>query len=74
MCGSTRSTTPKWRSPPTPSFGVIAVDQVPERLRLAEMWGAETNDFGTVDDVTDAIRELTDARGVDSRDLPEEAG
>ena len=44
---------------------VIAVDQVPERLRLAEDWGAETVDFSTVDDVTDAIWELTDARGVD---------
>ncbi len=45
---------------------VIAVDQVAERLRLAEKWGAETIDFGAVDDVTDAIWELTDARGVDS--------
>jgi threonine dehydrogenase-like Zn-dependent dehydrogenase len=45
---------------------VIAVDQVPERLRLAEEWGAEPVDFSAVDDVTDAIWELTDARGVDS--------
>ena len=45
---------------------VIAVDQIPERLRLAEEWGAETVDFSAVDDVTDAIWELTDARGVDA--------
>ena len=45
---------------------VFAVDQVPERLSLAEEWGAETVDFSTVDDVTDAIWELTDARGVDA--------
>ena len=45
---------------------VIAVDQVPERLRLAEDWGAETVDFSAVDDVTEAVSELTDGRGVDS--------
>jgi threonine dehydrogenase-like Zn-dependent dehydrogenase len=45
---------------------VIGVDQVPERLRLAEEWGAQTVDFSAVDDVTDAVWELTDARGVDA--------
>ena len=45
---------------------VIAVDQVPERLRLAEEWGAETVDFSATNDITDAIWELTDARGVDA--------
>jgi threonine dehydrogenase-like Zn-dependent dehydrogenase len=45
---------------------VIAVDQVPERLRLAEEWGAETVDFSAVEDVTDTIWELTEGRGVDA--------
>jgi threonine dehydrogenase-like Zn-dependent dehydrogenase len=45
---------------------VIAVDTVPERLRLAEEWGAETIDFGTATDVTDAIWEMTEGRGVDA--------
>jgi threonine dehydrogenase-like Zn-dependent dehydrogenase len=45
---------------------VIAVDQVPERLHLAEQWGAEPLDFSTVADVTDAIWELTAAKGLDA--------
>jgi threonine dehydrogenase-like Zn-dependent dehydrogenase len=45
---------------------VIAVDQVPERLAMAQRHGAETLDFGAVDSVVDAVRELTDGRGVDS--------
>jgi threonine dehydrogenase-like Zn-dependent dehydrogenase len=45
---------------------VIAVDAVPERLVLAGEWGAETVDFSTTSDVTDAIWELTDGHGVDA--------
>jgi threonine dehydrogenase-like Zn-dependent dehydrogenase len=45
---------------------VIAVDQVPERLAMAERHGAETIDFAAVDSVPDVVRELTDGRGVDS--------
>ena len=46
---------------------VIAIDEVPERLALAREWGgAETLDFSEVDDITDALRELTGGRGPDS--------
>ena len=45
---------------------VIAVDQVPERLALAQRFGAETIDFGAAGDVVALIRELTDGRGADS--------
>jgi threonine dehydrogenase-like Zn-dependent dehydrogenase len=45
---------------------VIAVDQVPERLHLAAQWGAEVVDFSAVDDVTEAVCDLTDGRGVDA--------
>jgi threonine dehydrogenase-like Zn-dependent dehydrogenase len=44
---------------------VIAVDVVPERLRLAEEWGAETIDVSATSDVTEAILDMTDGRGVD---------
>ncbi|MTV26299.1 glutathione-dependent formaldehyde dehydrogenase [Nitriliruptoraceae bacterium ZYF776] len=45
---------------------VIAVDLVPERLALAAKHGATTIDLREVDDVGDAIRELTDGRGADA--------
>jgi threonine dehydrogenase-like Zn-dependent dehydrogenase len=45
---------------------VIGVDQVPERLAMAARHGAETLDFGSVDSVPDALRELTGGRGLDS--------
>jgi threonine dehydrogenase-like Zn-dependent dehydrogenase len=45
---------------------VIGIDSVPERLALAERHGITTIDIGTVDDVGDALRELTDGRGPDS--------
>ena len=45
---------------------VIAVDLVPERLEMAERHGVETLDLKQVDDVADAVRELTDGRGTDS--------
>ena len=44
---------------------VIAIDKVPERLRLAEAAGAETLNFDQVD-VLDALREMTGNRGPDS--------
>src|SRR5213076_1710087 len=45
---------------------VIAIDQVPERLRMArEQGGAETIDFSKVD-VFEALREMTGGRGPDS--------
>jgi threonine dehydrogenase-like Zn-dependent dehydrogenase len=44
---------------------VIGVDLVPERLALAAARGAETIDLTSVDDVTQAILDLTDGRGAD---------
>lgn len=45
---------------------VIGVDQVPERLALAQKYGAETVDFSAVGDVTNVFFELTQGRLVDS--------
>jgi len=46
---------------------VIAVDRVPERLRMAAAHGAEVLDFSTVDDAATEVREMTEAgRGVDA--------
>jgi threonine dehydrogenase-like Zn-dependent dehydrogenase len=45
--------------------GVLGIDQVPERLAMAQRHGVDTIDFGAVDDVVDVVRELTDGRGVD---------
>jgi threonine dehydrogenase-like Zn-dependent dehydrogenase len=47
-------------------FRVIAVDSVPERNAMARRHGIEVVDSGSVDDVTGAIRDLTDGRGTDS--------
>jgi len=44
---------------------VIAVDRVQERLALAASYGADTIDLGAVDDVPQAIFDLTDGRGAD---------
>jgi threonine dehydrogenase-like Zn-dependent dehydrogenase len=44
---------------------VIAVDQVPERLAMAQRNGIEVIDFGKVDDVPEAVREMTAGRGAD---------
>jgi threonine dehydrogenase-like Zn-dependent dehydrogenase len=44
---------------------VLGIDQVPERLAMAQRHGAETIDFGAVDDIVDVVRGLTDGRGVD---------
>jgi threonine dehydrogenase-like Zn-dependent dehydrogenase len=45
---------------------VIGIDEVPERLAMAQRHGIETLDFGAVDSVPEVVRELTDGRGVDS--------
>ncbi|HEX2040371.1 MAG TPA: zinc-binding dehydrogenase, partial [Acidimicrobiales bacterium] len=45
---------------------VIAVDQVPERLAMAERHGAETVDFSKAGDITDTLWAMTDGRGVDA--------
>jgi threonine dehydrogenase-like Zn-dependent dehydrogenase len=47
-------------------FRVIAVDSVPERNAMARRHGIEVVDASTVDDVTTAVRDLTDGRGTDS--------
>ena len=44
---------------------VIAIDTVPERLRMAEAAGAITIDF-MKEDVYDRIQELTHGRGADA--------
>lgn len=45
---------------------VIAVDRVPERLARLEARGIRTVDLDKVDDLGDAIRDLTDGRGTDA--------
>jgi len=45
---------------------VIAVDFVPERLEMAWRFGIEVVDASAVEDVPEAIREMTDGRGPDS--------
>ena len=45
---------------------VIGLDLVPERLAMARRHGIDVIDVSAVDDVGEAVRELTDGRGVDS--------
>ncbi|MBN1529635.1 MAG: glutathione-dependent formaldehyde dehydrogenase [Thermoleophilaceae bacterium] len=45
---------------------VIGLDLVPERIARARAHGVEVLDVNEVDDVAEAIRELTDGRGPDS--------
>ena len=45
---------------------VIGVDQIGERLALAQRHGVETIDFGAVGDVVQVIREMTAGRGADA--------
>jgi len=45
---------------------VLAVDQVPERLALAQKWGAEVLDFNEIDNIPEALIHLTEGRGPDS--------
>ena len=44
---------------------VIGVDRVPERLDLARAWGIEVIDLSQVQDVAEAILDLTEGRGAD---------
>ena len=44
----------------------IAIDAVPEPLRMAEAGGAETIDFSEVDSVYDELQFRTKGRGPDS--------
>jgi threonine dehydrogenase-like Zn-dependent dehydrogenase len=44
---------------------VIGVDLVPERLALAQKYGMETLDTRDVDNVAEALIEMTDGRGAD---------
>jgi threonine dehydrogenase-like Zn-dependent dehydrogenase len=45
---------------------VIAVDEVPERLSMARLGGAETIDFSDVESVYDVLMQMTQGRGPDS--------
>ena len=45
---------------------VIAIDDVPERLRMAEAGGAETLNFAEISSVLEALKEMTGGRGPDS--------
>ncbi len=45
---------------------VIGIDSVPERLALAQRYGAEPLDLGDVDDVPAALIDMVDGRGPDS--------
>lgn len=45
---------------------VIAIDQVPERLAMAEQGGAETLNFSEVDSIPGALKDLTGNQGPDS--------
>ena len=45
---------------------VLGVDQVPERLAMAQRHGIETIDFAAAGDPVALVRELTDGRGADS--------
>jgi len=45
---------------------VIGIDLVPERLERARARGVQTLDITAVDNIGDAVRELTDGRGADS--------
>jgi threonine dehydrogenase-like Zn-dependent dehydrogenase len=44
---------------------VIAIDRVPERLRMAEQGGAEIINYDEVESVIEALREMTGGRGPD---------
>ncbi len=45
---------------------VIAIDRFPERLRLAEEWGAETLNYSEIPDLIEVLKELTGGRGPDA--------
>jgi threonine dehydrogenase-like Zn-dependent dehydrogenase len=45
---------------------VIGIDLVPERLEMAERHGIATLDAEKIDDIPQAVRDMTDGRGTDS--------
>ena len=45
---------------------VIGIDLVPERLAMAERHGITTLDADKIDDIPQAVRDMTDGRGADS--------
>ena len=45
---------------------VIAIDRFPERLMLAEQWGAETLNYSEIPDLIEVLKELTGGRGPDA--------
>jgi threonine dehydrogenase-like Zn-dependent dehydrogenase len=45
---------------------VIAIDRLPERLRLAERFGAETIDYSVTESVVETLLEMTGGRGPDA--------
>ena len=45
---------------------VIAIDRFPERLHLAEEWGAETLNYSEIPDLIEVLKELTGGRGPDA--------
>jgi threonine dehydrogenase-like Zn-dependent dehydrogenase len=45
---------------------VIAVDDVPERIAMAERHGIEVLNFDSIDDIPAAVLDVTDGRGADS--------
>jgi threonine dehydrogenase-like Zn-dependent dehydrogenase len=45
---------------------VIAIDEIPERLRMAGEGGAETLDFSKVDNINEALKSMTGGRGPDA--------
>jgi threonine dehydrogenase-like Zn-dependent dehydrogenase len=45
---------------------VIAIDRVPERLRLAREGRADVINYAEIDDVTETLKEMTGGRGPDS--------
>jgi threonine dehydrogenase-like Zn-dependent dehydrogenase len=47
-------------------YRVIGVDLVPERLARVQSRGVEVLDLNAVDNIGDAVREMTDGRGADS--------
>ncbi|WP_111768255.1 zinc-dependent alcohol dehydrogenase [Nakamurella deserti] len=47
-------------------YRVIGIELVPERRALVEKYGVETLDPSAVDDVPDALRQMTKGRGPDS--------
>src|SRR5207237_9446531 len=45
---------------------IIAIDRLPERLRMAEEGGAETINYEVVEDVVQTLKNMTGNRGPDS--------